>query len=66
MTDLHSKSPGQSQYWCELYIDILRGIIEHQNTLINDLLRRRAGDPLDSAWIEYLMKKRELDKTGSE
>lgn len=57
VTDLHSKSPGQSQFVCELYIDVLRGIIEHQAHLIADLSRRLAREPITQTWIDGVLQE---------
>ena len=42
---------GQTQPLCELYITILRGIIDAQARLIADQARRLAGDPLTSEFV---------------
>ena len=54
--DFHRPCPGQTQTICDLYIDLLRGVIEHQEHLIRDLLRRAAGEPVTSAWLDTVLQ----------
>lgn len=54
--DFHKPCPGQTETLCDLYINVLRGIIEHQSRLIADLQRRVAGEPVTWTWIDGVMQ----------
>lgn len=54
--DFHKPCPGQSQTICDLYIDLLRGIIEHQSHLIADYVRREQGARVTQEWINGVLQ----------
>lgn len=54
--DFHAPCPGQTETICDLYINILRGIIEHQERLIADLMRRAEGQPITRTWIDGVLQ----------
>lgn len=57
--DFHRPCPGQTETLCDLYINVLRGVIEHQSRLIADLQRRVAGKPVTWTWIDGVMQGEE-------
>lgn len=54
--NFHRPCPGQSQPVCELYILLLRGIIEHQAHLIADYVRREQGGRVTQEWIDGVLQ----------
>lgn len=52
--DLHRPCPGQTQTRCDLYIDLLRGIIEWQAKLIADYVRREQERRVTHAWLRQI------------
>jgi hypothetical protein len=54
--DFHKPCPGQTETLCDLYINLLRGVIDHQQQLIADLQRRAAGQPITRTWINGVLQ----------
>jgi hypothetical protein len=61
--DFHKPCPGQTETLCDLYINLLRGVIDHQQWLIADLQRRAAGQPVTWTWINGVLQDPEREET---